>query len=131
MTRALEGILGARTLFAFQRVVKVAKITALLSAVWTILCAMMIVGFQVIFWLRNDVWDTYRISSVIKSLEGDRTITYVTASSDKFEAEWTINRVIAEWLLGVPAIVPLLIVAALQVAFCLRLAAIDKDASTN
>jgi hypothetical protein len=124
-------ILRTRRLSAFQRVVKFAKTAALLSAVWTVLCAMLVVGFQVTFWVRNDVWDAYRISSVIKSLEGDRAVRYVTASVDNFESEVTIRHMIAEWLLGMPAIVPLLIVAALQVAFYLRLAGIDKDASTN
>ena len=115
----------------FQRVLKFAKVTALLSAVWTILCAVMIVGMQVTSWLGNGVWDTYRLSSILKKLKSDQNITYVTASAHKFETELTIKQVIADWLLGIPAIVPLLIVAALYLAFYLRLAAIEKEASEN
>jgi hypothetical protein len=106
--------------------VKFAKITALLSAAWTILCAVMIVGFQAASWIRNGVWDGYRLSSVLKSLKGDQNITYVTASADKFDAELTTKQAIADWLLGIPAIVPLLIVAALHLAFYLGLGSSKK-----
>jgi|ERR1700730_14874499 len=124
-------ILGELRVSAFQRVVKFAKMTVLLSAGWTILCAATIVVMQVTFWIRNGVWDTYRLSSILKNLKSDQSSKYVTASADKFGTELTIKQVIADWLLGIPAIVPLLIVAALHLAFYLRLAAIEKEASKN
>jgi hypothetical protein len=120
-------ILGEPRVSAFQRVVKFAKMTALLSAGWTILCAATIVVMQVTSWIRNGVWDTYRLSSILKNLKGNHDTTYVTASADKFGTELTIKQGIADWLLGMPAILPLLIVAALHLAFYLRLAAIEKS----
>ena len=111
------------SLSAFQRLVQFAKITALLSAVWTILCAALIIGLQVF----SGEWNAYRLSSVIESLKRDQNSVYVTASSNKSETEWTI----ADWLLELPAIVPLLIIAALLLAFYLRLAVLAKEAPKN
>jgi hypothetical protein len=124
-----SGDSGGRRLSAFLRVVKFAKITALLSAVWTILCAAIIVGLQVTSLIRNGVWDAYQLSSIIKSLKSGQNITYVTASSDRFAMDLTIKQVMADWFLEIPAIVPLLIVAALLLGFYLRLAVIEKEAS--
>jgi hypothetical protein len=105
----------------FQRVVRFAKITALLSAVWTTTCAAMIVWRQVLY----GEMDTYTLSSIVSSINGGQH-RYVTASSDKFEAELTFKEVAADWLLAIPTIVPLLIVAALLLAFYLRLAILEK-----
>jgi hypothetical protein len=119
---------GARRLSAFLQVVKFAKMTALLAAAWTILCAVLIVGWQVTSWIQNGEWEAYRVSSVIISLKNDRNYKYVTASLDKIETDSTIQQVLADWLLDIPAIVPLLIVAALLLAFYLKLSAIEKRA---
>ncbi len=124
--------LREQRLSAFQqRLVRYAKITALLSAVWTILCAVLIVGWQVTSWLQNGVWDAYPLSSVIKSLENDQAVSYVTASSDKFETKLMDKQVMADWLLEIPAIVALLIASALLLAFYMRLTVIEKNSSKN
>jgi hypothetical protein len=107
--------------------VKLAKLTTLLSGVLTILCAVMIAGLQIISWIRAGVWDTYLLSSVIRALQGDTV--YVTASINK--TELTIKQAIVDWLLGIPAIVPLLVVAALHLAFYLYLAAVEKEAPSH
>jgi hypothetical protein len=106
--------------------VKFAKITALLSAGWTFLCAVLIVGLQVTLWLRNGIWETYSLSSVIKASENHQNIKYVTASSDKFETEG-----MADWVLEIPAMVPLLIALALLLTFYWRLRIIENRNSMN
>jgi hypothetical protein len=106
--------------------VKFAKIAALLSAGWTFLCGALIVGLQVTLWLRNGIWETYSLSSVIKVLESNQNIKYVTASSDKFETEG-----MADWLLEIPAMVPLLIALALLLSFYWRLTIIERRNSAN
>jgi hypothetical protein len=64
-------------------------------------------------------------------LKSDRNFKYVTASLDKIGTDSTIQEVLADWLLDIPAIVPLLIVAALLLAFYLKLSAIEKKAPRN
>jgi len=109
--------------------VKLVKLTTLLSGVLTILCAVMIAGLQISSWIRNGVWDLYRLSSVIRSLQGEHNTVYVTASDN--EIELTIKQAMVDWLLGIPAIVPLLVITALHLAFYLYLAAIEKEASRH
>jgi hypothetical protein len=101
---------------AFQRVIKVARLAVLFSAVWTILCATLLAGWWVSF------GDAYRISSVLQLLNPDRV--YVAASSSK--TELTLKQVLADWLLDLPAIALLLMVAALLVIFYRQLASIEK-----
>jgi hypothetical protein len=97
-------------LTAFQRrLVKFAKITALLSAVWTALCAVMLAGWQVTSWLQNGVWDAYPLASVIKNLKGEQGVTYATTSSDELKTEPINIHGIYDWVLEIPAIAPLLI----------------------
>ena len=98
---------------AFQRVVRFARLTALIFAGWTILWAALLAGW----W----VWsgDAYPVSSIVQLLSPDRT--YVTASFSG-----TLKEALIDWLLDVPAIVPLLMAAALLVMFYRWLAVIDK-----
>jgi hypothetical protein len=86
------------------------KATTLFSAAWTMVCAVFVIGLQIASWLKNGVWDAYPIS------------TYVMASSD----ELINNQVLANWLLRIPAIVPLLVGAALLVAFYMLITVIEK-----
>jgi hypothetical protein len=108
--------------------VRIAKISALLSAVWTMTCAVLIVGWQVIYWIHDGVWNVWSVSYVFTSLESNRRVTYVTASSDKLDAH---RESVLEFLMEMPAIVPLLIAAALLLAFYLRLTIIEKRDSMN
>jgi hypothetical protein len=110
-----------------QRLVRFAKMTALLSAAWTILVAILIVGRQATSWLQDGVWESYPLSSVISSLEKGQGSTYTTASADKPAA---ISGTL-DWLLEIPAIVPLLIASVLLLAFYSRLTTIEKRHSTH
>jgi hypothetical protein len=110
----------------FQQLLRFAKLTAVLAAALTILCAVMIVGWQVTSWIQNGEWNSYPVSSVISSLQRDQNNTYVTASLKKVETGSPFWEAVADWLLDIPAIVPLLIVAALLLAFYLKLSAIEK-----
>jgi hypothetical protein len=112
----LVAIRGRVEMPAFQRVVRFARLTALISAGWTFLCAALLAGWWV--WSGDD----YPVSSVVQLLNPDRT--YVTASFS--ETEWTPRESLIDWLLDLPAIVPLLMAAALLVLLYRRLTVIDK-----
>jgi hypothetical protein len=107
---------------AFQRVVKFAKVAALLSAVWTILCAALLAGSSII---HTGAVAAYRVSSVVQLLKGSSPEVFVTASVSK--TEWTPGQALTSWLLELPAIVPLLLMAALLVFFYRWLVAIEKQ----
>src|SRR5262249_24166962 len=112
-----------------QSLVKTAKITALLSAMRSILCAVLIGGRQLIFWFQNGFWDAYPLAEVVKQLRNDQSVVYITASSERFDPTGT--REIVDWLLEVPTIVPLLIASALIVMFYRWLATIEKGRGAN
>jgi hypothetical protein len=113
----------------FQQLARFAKLTALFAGALTILCAAMIVGWQVTFWIQNGEWNAYPISSVINGLHSDGNTTYITASLKKVESGSSIKQAMTDWLLEIPAIVPLLIVASLLLVFYLKLSAIENAAS--
>jgi hypothetical protein len=96
----------------------------LLSFGSTLLSAGWIAGRQVSSWLQNGEWAAYPLSSLIKEWESGN-VTYTTASSDKPEA------VIANWLLDVPVIVPILIASALLLGFYLWLASVEQASSRD
>jgi hypothetical protein len=106
--------------------VKFAKVTALLSAVWTILCGAVIIGWQVFF----GGTDAYRLSSIVEHLKSNDADIYVTASFNT-SAELTIKQAIAQRVLEIPAFVPLLLGAALLLIFYRWLAVIEKKASKS
>jgi hypothetical protein len=109
------------------RLLRFAKATTLFSAAWTIMCAVFLTVGQIALWLKNGVWDSYPISSVINRLKTDQAPPYLLASSDKLDAELINNPELANWLLRIPAIVPLLIASALLLAFYLLIRVIEKD----
>jgi hypothetical protein len=111
-----------------QTLLRSAKIAALLSAVWTILCAVLLIGSQVTTWLHTGAWDAYPISSAINNLKNDGVNTYVTASSDK--PELTSTQVMVDWLLEIPTIVALLIALSSLLAFYRLVKIIESNRST-
>jgi hypothetical protein len=112
----LIAIRGRVEMPAFQRVVRFARLAALISAGWTFLCAALLAGW----WAWSG--DAYPVSSIVQLLSPDRT--YVTAGFG--ETDWTLKEAVIDWLLAVPAIVPLLVALALLVIFYRWLAVIDK-----
>ena len=112
---------------AFKRLVRLAKFTTLLSGVFTILCTGVVFGLQVTSWLQTGLWESYQLSSVIGMLKSDRNDVYVTASTDKFQTELTSTQVIVDWLLGVPTVIFMLVVAGLHVLFYFYVVAVEKQ----
>jgi hypothetical protein len=94
----------------------------LFSAVWTILCTALLAGWSI---TQTGYVLSYRVSSVVQMLKSSSPDVFVTASLSK--TEWTLGDALTSWLLELPAIVPLLIVAALHVIFYRRLVAIEKQ----
>jgi hypothetical protein len=103
--------------------------TALVADIWTILYAVLIVGWQITSLLREGSWPALPLSSIINKLEFNRGAIYATASTDEIERSQLAN--VIDAMLRVPAIVPLLLAAALLTAFYLWLTDIEKRYSGN
>jgi hypothetical protein len=99
--------------------------TALVADIWTIFCAVLIVGWQMIIFLREGSWHALPLSFVFSTLKSSRGEVYSTASTDKIERSHLTN--LADVLLQVPVIVPLLLGAALLTAFYLWLSDTEDD----
>jgi hypothetical protein len=102
---------------AFQRTVKFAKLTALLSAVWTIVCAALLA------WISSGAAETYRVSSVARFLKSTANSFALASVPNEATAD---THALADWLLDLPATVPLLIVAALLLVLYRWLAMIER-----
>jgi hypothetical protein len=117
-------------LSAFQQhLVRFAKIATLVSVAWTVLCAILLVGWQTTLWLQEGVWNSYSLSSLIGRLERDRVATYVTAGAAKLETGSINKQAVLNWLLEMPSIVPLLIASALLLGFYIWLKDIEKKSA--
>ena len=112
---------------AVQRLVRFAKVATLFSAAFTILCVLAVFGSQIASWSRTGVWETHRLSWVVRSLKDDHSITYTTASVDKSESKLASKEAIIDSLLETPTIAILLIVVAFHFVFYLCLAVFDED----
>jgi hypothetical protein len=127
MTASALNDAGGEPVSAFKRIVRLAKFTTLLSGVFTILCTGVVFGLQVTSWLQTGLWEAYQLSSVMGMLKSDRNDVYVTASTDKFQTELTSTQLMVDWLLGIPTVLFLLVVAGLHVFFYLYLVNIEKQ----
>jgi hypothetical protein len=103
--------------------------TALVADLWTILYVVLIVGWQITSLLREGSWSALPLSSIINKLEFNRGAIYATASTGEIERSQLAN--VIDAMLRVPAIVPLLLAAALLTAFYLWLTDIEKQYSGN
>jgi hypothetical protein len=103
-----------------QRLIRLTKTTALISALWTSFCAAFLVGWQVTVWLREGVWHSYTVGALIM---GDPEVTFTTASYTE--------EGIVEKLLEIPAVVPLLVAVILLFAFHSWVASFEKEFSTG
>jgi hypothetical protein len=109
-------------LSALQRAVKLAKLTTLISAVWTVVCA------ALLGWISSGAAETYRVSSVARLLKGTANSYVLSSLPNKTSAD---THRLGDWLLDLPATVPLLIVAALLVVLYLGLAMIERREFEN
>jgi hypothetical protein len=103
--------------------------TALVADIWTIFCAVLIVGWQSIVFLREGSWYALPLSSVFNTLEYSRGEIYLAASFDKIGRHHQAN--LADVLLQIPVIVPVLLGAALLTAFYFWLLNAEKRYSGN
>ena len=97
---------------------------ALVADIWTILYAVLIIGWQIIQLLREGSWPALPLSSIISKLEFNHGAIYGTASAGEMETSQLAN--VIDAMLRVPVIVPLLLAAALLTAFYLWLTDIEK-----
>jgi hypothetical protein len=104
------------------RFLKFAKMAVLASGVWTIFCATFIFGWQLISWFRYGSWDVFPISSVMLSGKA----IYVTASGEHIRPQQAAFQNVINWLLEIPAIVPLAIASALLFCFYAHLSLMEK-----
>ena len=108
-------LLGERLLSAFLRLIRFARLAALIADLWTILYAVLIIGWQIVIFFREGSWSALSIKVVLDKLEYGHHVGYTTAQIRENEGSGLLNAVDA--LLHIPAIVPLLLAAALLTAF--------------
>lgn len=113
----------------FHRLIRFAKMTALVADIWTILYAVLIVGWQITSFLREGSWPALPLASVINKLELSGGAIYATASVG--ETQRGQLEYVTDAMLSVPAIVLLLLAAALLTAFYLWLTDMEKRYSRN
>jgi hypothetical protein len=111
-----------RPLAAF---IRFARMASLVANAWTIVYAVMIVGWQISTLLKEGSWPALPLSSVIHKLGYGRGAIDATASDHE------ISSSVLDMLLRVPAIVPLLLASALLTIFYLWLARTEKRYSAN
>jgi len=127
--RKIEDERRASHLRAFeQQLIRVTRITVLIAAIWTGGCALALAAVQVTSWLRNNEWDFYPLSSVLIS---PHSTAYRIASSSKVDTDRIDFNSILDWLLAVPAVVPLLIAFAALIAFWKRLLKIARTPTSG
>ena len=100
---------------AFFRLIRFARMAALIADLWTIAYVFLIVGWQINIFLKEGSWPALSVKSALNTLGRDHHVIYATAQTRGDEANHLSNAVDA--LLQVPAIVPLLLAAALLTAF--------------
>src|SRR5450631_1333837 len=102
---------------------------ALVADIWTIFYAVLIISWQIENFLIAGSWPALPLSSIINKLEFNRGAIYATASAGEIEISQPAN--VIDAMLRVPAIVPLLLAAALLTGFYLWLTDIEKRYSKN
>jgi hypothetical protein len=121
----------------FTRVVMTAlmatflKIAARISAIGTLILAVLILGSQVRSWLLTDEWDSFPISRALSLAHLERPAIYVTASvSDRPPPSLDLQAV-SDWFLDLSAGGFLLAVAAVLLGFSIVGASMEKRFGTT
>lgn len=88
----------------------------------TIFCAFLIVGWQIIIFLRDGSWRALPLSLVFSTPGGE---VYSTASTGRIAESWTRN--FTDALLEVPIITFLLLAVAFLTGFYLWISSLEKE----
>ena len=110
------------------RLIRFAKLTVLIADVWTIFCAFLIVGWQIIIFLRGGNWWALPLSLVFNTSGHNQGDIYSTASIDKIVASRVTD--FTDVLLQLPIIVPVLLAAASLTWFYLWLSSLEREINT-
>ena len=108
---------------AAHRVVRLVKLTTAISGALTVSCAVTLAGLQAAAGLTDGVWEPYRLSTILASLQNQKSPSYFTASV-RHDQPYMID-----WLLGLPAVPLLAIVAVLHFVLYFYLAGFEKRSS--
>jgi hypothetical protein len=100
--------------------------TVLVAAISTSGSAVVLVAAQVITWLQNGRWEAYPLSSFVL---GRHDITG-TVAREPITDRINVNRIL-DWVLGVPAVVPLLIAIVALIALWRYLSEIERTGFTR
>jgi hypothetical protein len=114
---------------AFFRLIRFARMAALVADVWTIFYAVLIISWQIENFLIAGSWPALPLSSIINKLEFNRGAINATASAGEIEISQPAT--VVDAILRVPAIVPVLLAASLLTAFYLWLGRTEKRYSGN
>jgi hypothetical protein len=95
--------------------IRFARVVALFGSGWTLVCAGLMFMTQLAGELRGDSWEDFSVGSVLAKVTGEGSV-YRTAS-ERVGSQTTF----LQSGLDLPVVVPLLAVAALQIAFYLWL----------
>ena len=109
------------------RLIRFAKLTVLIADVATLFCAFLIVGWQIIIFLRGGNWRALPLSLVFNTPEHNQGDIYSTASIDKIVARHSTD--FTDALLQLPIIMPVLLAAAFLTGFYLWLSSLEKEIS--
>lgn len=113
---------------AFLRIIRFTKMTALLAAIWSISYVVLIVGWQILTFIREGNWPAASVKFVL-TFGHDQNVTYTTAATRgiaRGDVPGAFDR-----LLEAPAILPLLCAAALLIAFFLWLSRLENNMRRN
>jgi hypothetical protein len=106
------------------------KIAARLSAIGTFILAAIVLGCQVISWMRTDEWNPFPISSALSLAHLEPPAIYVTASVTDRPPPSFDFQAICDWFLDLPAGGFLLAVAAVLLGFSMMGASVEKQFAT-
>ena len=106
------------------RLVRFAKLTALIAGVWTIFCAVLVVGWQITIFLKDGSWQALPLSLVINTSGHNPDEVYSTASIDKIGGNRATN--LTDVLLQMPIVIPLFLGAAFLTVFYLWLSDVER-----
>jgi hypothetical protein len=116
---------GGAGLGRFLTLVRIAKLATLITAAWTVSCAVLLFVWQVKTWPAEGSWPPVRLSAVMQKLGTSRGAIYLPASASDPERTYATGLLSA--VSDVPAIFPLLVALALLIAFYLWLERVERQ----